>query len=171
MWSCSSGPQALITVLPRTVVPLCLGYHLSHRLLEVWVHLLRSLVGVDDELSHTQGSWVALRDCYSQMHVLLSALPPEVRMQYTDTDVIPIPTGYSTDDNHRKTPVRVDPRPPAAVGTCIICQSEPLTHLYSPCGHRCVCGQCAARWDELGSGNCPFCTTPYDQFLRVYDVS
>mmetsp|Transcript_27986 Transcript_27986/g.63328 ORF Transcript_27986/g.63328 Transcript_27986/m.63328 type:complete len:340 (-) Transcript_27986:346-1365(-) len=159
-----SGPQALTTVLPRTLMPLILGYHLSHRLLEALVQLLRSLVGVNHELSHTQGSWVALRDCYSQIHVLLSALPPQVRMQYTGTDVIP--NCYSTDDHNKKAP-----RPPKAIGTCIICQSEPPTHLYSPCGHRCVCSQCAVRWDEQGAGTCPFCATPYEHFLRVYDVS
>ena len=129
-----SGPQALTTVLPRTVVPLCLGYGLSHQLLDNWVHLLRSLVGVNRELGRTQASWVALLDCYSQMHVLMSALPPKVRMHYTGTDVIP--NCYSTDDDNKKTPVRVEPRPPAAVGMCIICHSTPATQLYSPCGHR-----------------------------------
>jgi hypothetical protein len=161
-----SGPQALTTVLPRTVVPLYVGYHLSRRLLEAWVHLLRSLMRVNHELSRTQGTWVALRDCYSHMHVLLSALPPKVRMEYTGTDAIP--NCYSTDDDNKKAPL---PRPPAAVGMCIICQSEPFTHLYSPCGHRCVCSQCAVRWDEQGSRICPFCATPYTHSLRVYDVS
>lgn len=182
-----SGLQVLTTVLPRTVVPLCVGCYLSSRLVEALVNLLRSLVGESDKLSRAQGSWLALRDCYSQMHVLLSALPPTVRMQYTGTDGIPIPKHYGTDDEKTKMPIwmerdgnalgnalvdgRVEQRPLAAVGTCIICQSEPPTHLYSPCGHRCACSQCAARWDELGSGNCPFCATPYEHFLRVFDVS
>ena len=161
-----SGPQALTTVLPRTCVPLYVGYHLSNRLLTAWVHLLHSLVGVHHELSHTQASWVALRECYSQIHGLFSALPPNVRMQYTGTDLIPNCYG-----SHEKAPVWVEPRPPAAAGTCIICQDEPSTHLYLPCGHRCVCSQCAAKWDEQGSRLCPFCVTPYEHFLRVHDVS
>ena len=160
-----SGPQVLTTVLPRTVVPLCVGCYLSSRLVEAWVNLLRRLVDFNDQLDRTQGSWLALRDCYSQMHVLLSALPPTVRMQYTGTDGIPMPNHYSTDDEKKKMPI------PAAVGTCIICLTEPPTHLYSPCGHRCACRQCATQWHELGSGNCPFCATPYEHFLRVFEVS
>jgi hypothetical protein len=39
--------------------------------------------------------------------------------------------------------------------TCIICMTNPKTHLAAPCGHHCVCGTCAA---ELQL--CPYCRQP-----------
>ena len=158
------GPQALTTVLPRTFMPVYVGYQVSHYLRDACVRMLSGLVGVNQDLVRTQGSWVALRECYSELHAMMRTVPEDVRKQYTGTGVIPncySAQGEATSElRHRQ-----------VGGTCIICQSKPNSHLYVPCGHRCVCIGCATRWDEQGSGTCPMCATPYEDFLRVYDAS
>jgi hypothetical protein len=36
--------------------------------------------------------------------------------------------------------------------TCIVCFTNPKTHLAAPCGHQCACGTCAAKMNQ-----CPYC--------------
>lgn len=158
------GPKALTIVLPRTIVPLVVGFQVSHHLLVTWAALLTKLACINQDLIRTQGSWVALRELYSELYTMLSTVPEGVRMQYTGTDAIP---NYYSATVQRAT--ALEPR--QTRGTCIICQSEPFTHLYTPCGHHCVCLACATRWDEKGSGLCPMCAMPYENIVRVYCAS
>lgn len=158
------GPQVLTTVLPRTFMAVYMGYQFSDYFYNTCVRMASGLVGVNQDLVRTQGSWVALRECYSELHAMMRTVPEDVRKQYTGTGVIPncySAQGEATPEiRHRQ-----------VGGTCIICLSKPNSHLYVPCGHRCVCIDCATRWDKQGSGTCPMCATPYEDFLRVYDAS
>lgn len=46
---------------------------------------------------------------------------------------------------------------------CVICMDAPKTHIFSPCGHQCVCGACAHELQEHhekeggGELRCPVC--------------
>ena len=77
-----------------------------------------------------------------------------------------------------------DPPPPAAVSlanvsfdigraevaestiggetTCIVCFTNPKTHLAAPCGHQCACAECSAKMHE-----CPVCRTPVQMWMQV----
>lgn len=157
----SMGPVAIRIVLPRTIVPLFVGYQLSHRLLKAWVGMLSKLIGVYLALARTQGTWITLRDSYSELHALYRTVPDNVRMHYTGTDTIPDPY-IATPATQRTT------EPQSGVTTCVICLLKPFTHLYAPCGHHCVCQDCATTWEKVGSGLCPMCATPYERVLRVF---
>ena len=37
--------------------------------------------------------------------------------------------------------------------TCIVCFDAPKTHLATPCGHQCVCAECASKLGKI----CPYC--------------
>jgi hypothetical protein len=70
-------------------------------------------------------------------------------------------------------PVPPPPLPPA-MRECCVCFLDILLddmRLLAPCGHRCVCGDCAglllARPPALR--NCPKCCEPIASFTRVYD--
>ena len=44
---------------------------------------------------------------------------------------------------------------------CIICMTEPRSHIYRPCGHRICCGPCAEEfWQKCKT--CPWCRCPCD---------
>ena len=45
--------------------------------------------------------------------------------------------------------------------TCIVCFTNPKTHLAVPCGHQCACEQCSARM-----ANCPYCRAPASMWIR-----
>jgi len=56
---------------------------------------------------------------------------------------------------------------------CVVCLEQPMTHLFMPCGHKCVCEGCA---DEVVKGQdprCPICcmqlTPSCLQHVRVWD--
>lgn len=54
---------------------------------------------------------------------------------------------------------------------CVICMTNQRTHVLVPCGHRCVCEECAARL--LSSAVplhrlCPTCRTPLTDVIKLY---
>ena len=58
------------------------------------------------------------------------------------------------------------PEPPESTiggqSTCIVCFTNPKSHLAGPCGHQCACGDCSARMQE-----CPVCRTPVQMWMHV----
>jgi TPR repeat protein len=46
--------------------------------------------------------------------------------------------------------------------TCIICFTNPKSHVAVPCGHQCACGDCSAQMRE-----CPVCRTPVQMWMHV----
>ena len=47
---------------------------------------------------------------------------------------------------------------------CCVCQDAKKTHAFVPCGHKCVCANCAAKCET-----CPLCRTPVTAFLPIFD--
>ena len=64
-----------------------------------------------------------------------------------------------TMDEHAPRPRCVSPieSAGACADECVVCLDGAPTHIFFPCGHQCVCAECAARVAELGSGTCPLC--------------
>ena len=69
---------------------------------------------------------------------------------------------------------------PGAVGTeqhqrlCVICMDEGKSHLFTACGHKCVCAMCAARIRAVAAAaetgaTCPVCRVVSTTIVRVYD--
>ena len=55
--------------------------------------------------------------------------------------------------------------PESSIGgetTCIVCMSQPKTHLAVPCGHQCACGACAEQMQQ-----CPYCRAPVQKWIQV----
>ena len=52
------------------------------------------------------------------------------------------------------------------VKVCSICLDKPLTHAVMPCGHKCMCGDCA---DKLTSKVCPICKDEYITIGQIYE--
>ena len=46
--------------------------------------------------------------------------------------------------------------------TCIICFTNPKTHLAAPCCHQCACADCSAQMQE-----CPVCRTRVQLWVQV----
>lgn len=51
---------------------------------------------------------------------------------------------------------------------CVVCLDAPRSHLFVPCGHRCVCGPCAEAVLSDGTSECPMCRSRSTQTLRVF---
>ena len=51
---------------------------------------------------------------------------------------------------------------------CVICMDGAKTHLLSPCGHQCVCAECAESLMERLVPVCPTCRTPCERAIRVF---
>ena len=62
------------------------------------------------------------------------------------------------------------PEPPESTiggqSTCIVCFTNPKSHVAVPCGHQCACGACSALIDGLMQG-CPVCRTPVQTWVHV----
>ena len=46
--------------------------------------------------------------------------------------------------------------------TCIVCFTNPKSHVAVPCGHQCACGECSAQMQ-----NCPVCRSPAREWIHV----
>ena len=53
------------------------------------------------------------------------------------------------------------------LGSCVVCYSRDKTHVFTPCGHMCVCAACS---DETMKTTkcCPICNTQSDSSFRVF---
>ena len=47
---------------------------------------------------------------------------------------------------------------------CCICIDSNKTHAFVPCGHQCVCGNCA-----IGLQLCPICRVNIENILKIYN--
>ncbi|EOD11301.1 hypothetical protein EMIHUDRAFT_214589 [Emiliania huxleyi CCMP1516] len=56
--------------------------------------------------------------------------------------------------------------PESTVGgqtTCIVCFTNPKSHIATPCGHVCACGLCSVKMDK-----CPICRAPVERWFLVH---
>lgn len=53
---------------------------------------------------------------------------------------------------------------PAGVAECVACMARPRTHLFLPCAHLALCGECAG---DAAVATCPICRAPRTQVVRV----
>jgi len=51
-------------------------------------------------------------------------------------------------------------------GECVVCLSGENTHAFVPCGHKCVCRECAA--GAGGFAACPVCRGPAERVVRIF---
>ncbi len=54
---------------------------------------------------------------------------------------------------------------------CSVCLAAKKTHAFDPCGHRCVCGECAEQILAQSDPQCPICRTATTKCMRIWDDS
>ncbi len=52
---------------------------------------------------------------------------------------------------------------------CCVCLERPKTDAFDPCGHRCVCGQCARQILASADPKCPICRKETTRTIRIFD--
>jgi hypothetical protein len=51
---------------------------------------------------------------------------------------------------------------------CVVCQDRPPARAVIPCGHHCLCDECAERLVSVGSGQCPLCRENVHSTLKIF---
>ena len=52
---------------------------------------------------------------------------------------------------------------------CVVCMEQEKTHIFIPCGHKCVCKACADVVMKDVGAKCPLCRKKASQVYRVFD--
>ena len=53
---------------------------------------------------------------------------------------------------------------------CVVCIEEPRDYVLVPCGHRCVCANCARKhFDGWDGAACPICRRTVERTQRVWE--
>jgi hypothetical protein len=55
----------------------------------------------------------------------------------------------------------------ASDDSCSVCLTAAKTHVLTPCGHKCMCEQCARGY--CAGSQCPICRSRVQSVMRVYD--
>lgn len=103
---------------------------------------------------------------------LLPELPPPlIPVPDRYQPLVDIETSDSTDHHPQafahKSQAALQPKSPKT-GECSVCmESEPNAALY-PCGHMCMCYECAVSVQKLRGALCPICRQPIIEILRIY---
>ena len=63
----------------------------------------------------------------------------------------------------------------ARFSRCVYCFDGDAVHAFVPCGHQCLCGDCAARATEMldadGEISCYVCQVASSAVIRIYATS
>jgi hypothetical protein len=51
---------------------------------------------------------------------------------------------------------------------CVICMGSKKAYVFVPCGHLCLCYECAASMIQMGSRRCPLCRRISEKIIKVY---
>mmetsp|Transcript_38208 Transcript_38208/g.89425 ORF Transcript_38208/g.89425 Transcript_38208/m.89425 type:complete len:85 (-) Transcript_38208:378-632(-) len=51
---------------------------------------------------------------------------------------------------------------------CIVCMDSPRTHALTPCGHKCLCEECAHTYHRQ-SRSCPICRAPWIRAVKIFE--
>ena len=52
---------------------------------------------------------------------------------------------------------------------CSVCMSKPINTVCVPCGHRCVCNECANDLRARNKISCIICRKKVDTFVKTFD--
>lgn len=56
---------------------------------------------------------------------------------------------------------------------CVICMVNPRDMIITPCGHKCLCQDCAKSLDPIflvrNQGVCPICRHSIEHIYRIYN--
>jgi hypothetical protein len=55
---------------------------------------------------------------------------------------------------------------------CVVCMVAPRSHVFIPCGHQCVCGECSTEMLRRGRGArvlCPVCRRASTSVMQIYE--
>ncbi|RZC35725.1 neuralized-like [Asbolus verrucosus] len=102
----------------------------------------------------------------------IALLDPAIRAPYADAK--PTPNHFKTSVRSDRTTVRKDAsvetlRQAEENSTCAICYENSSEAALFPCGHLCMCYECARmQWRGGGDGNCPMCRVPIQTVLKIY---
>tara|TARA_Y100000389_G_scaffold196605_1_gene229807 strand:- start:3934 stop:4569 length:636 start_codon:yes stop_codon:yes gene_type:complete len=71
------------------------------------------------------------------------------------------------DSGHSPAPIRPAPTPSeeTEAPTCVICLEKPPIMACVPCGHKCLCKDCATEEIKI----CPMCRAPITGYLRIFE--
>jgi len=126
--------------------------------------------------SHTAAAPTDLSDLLSDDAILPELPPPLIPVPDRYQPLVDIETSESYGDKNRvpsgehTNTLAFDvhqPRSPKS-GECSVCmECEPNSALY-PCGHMCMCYDCAVSVQKLRGALCPICRQPIIDILRIY---
>ena len=51
---------------------------------------------------------------------------------------------------------------------CVVCMDKERSHIFVPCGHRCVCEECSAMVMRAAQPRCPYCRAPATSSIRTF---
>lgn len=55
------------------------------------------------------------------------------------------------------------------IAICVVCRQNPVSHVLIPCGHACLCSECASlSQHELMNWKCPIARCPVNAIMRFY---
>jgi hypothetical protein len=63
---------------------------------------------------------------------------------------------------------KLDPPLPSDDPDCCICLDSKATHIFSPCGHQCVCENFSQDPSIKTNGTCPICRAPFQNVIKVF---
>ena len=54
------------------------------------------------------------------------------------------------------------------VSECVVCMDKERSHIFVPCGHRCVCEECSAMVMRAAQPRCPYCRAPATSSIQTF---
>lgn len=105
------------------------------------------------------------------MAMIPHSVPPEMNMYAPPTasaDAVKEQSVFETNaPTQAPAPLPYNATHSATQSECVICMDAKTTHLIAPCGHKCVCAECAMQIDQ--TNRCPICMRDIVMIVPVFE--
>ncbi len=93
-------------------------------------------------------------------------------MSVSDRAPPPVPPKPARLGGQSASPAAAPPPPVEEQPACLICMSNPPTHAFIPCGHKQVCGTCAADASIVQGlkQKCPVCRQEFTCIVQIFEA-
>ena len=135
--------------------------------------LITAIVNHQMEYSVTQNIYTIIDNDRTQSHINITDIISSIAQEIHSSIAQESPSSFAQEipssfAQEIPSPINDDTE---TNSLCIICMSNPSTHAFVPCGHKCICNSCYIRpnFENDIRHKCPTCRQHFSMIMQIFE--